>query len=123
MARVASQLIDLRSHHGEHPRVGATDVMPFVPIRGVSMQECVQLARMVDNGSATSSRSLCFSMRKRRHGPSEEPRVDSRGGVKGLAARMETDRLAADFGPKQLHHTAGATVVGARWPLSPSMSI
>ena len=47
MARLASQLIDLRSHHGEHPRVGATDVMPFVPIREVSMQDCVQLARMV----------------------------------------------------------------------------
>ena len=47
MVRVASELIDLRAHHGEHPRVGAADVIPFVPIRGLSMQECVQLARMV----------------------------------------------------------------------------
>ena len=47
MARVASRLIDLRGHHGQHPRIGATDVMPFVPIRGVSMLECVQLARVV----------------------------------------------------------------------------
>jgi len=42
MARLASQLIDLRGHQGEHPRVGATDVMPFVPIRDISMQDCVQ---------------------------------------------------------------------------------
>ncbi|MCK6501702.1 MAG: glutamate formiminotransferase, partial [Nitrospira sp.] len=47
MARTAAQLIDLRRHEGEHPRVGALDVLPFVPISGVSMQDCVQLARMV----------------------------------------------------------------------------
>ena len=55
MARLASQLIDLRSHQGEHPRVGATDVMPFVPIRDISMQDCVQLARMVVNNMPSAA--------------------------------------------------------------------
>jgi glutamate formiminotransferase len=119
MARVASQLIDLRSHQGEHPRVGATDVMPFVPIRGVSMQDCVQLARMVGQRIGNELKIPVFLYEQAASRP-ERTNLEwiRRGGLKGLAARMETDPAwAPDFGPKHLHLTAGATVIGARWPL------
>lgn len=119
MARVASQLIDLRSHHGEHPRVGATDVMPFVPIRGVSMQDCVQLARMVGQRIGNELKIPVFLYEEAASRP-ERKNLEwiRQGGLKGLAAKMETDPAwLPDFGPKHLHQTAGATVVGARWPL------
>lgn len=119
MARLASQLIDLRSHHGEHPRVGALDVMPFVPVRGVGMQDCVQLARMVGQRIGNELKIPVFLYEEAATRP-ERKQLEwiRKGGVKGLADRMAADPLwAPDFGPKHLHQTAGATVVGARWPL------
>ena len=119
MARVASQLIDLRSHHGEHPRVGATDVMPFVPIRGVSMQDCVQLARMVGQRIGNELKIPVFLYEQAASRP-ERKQLEwiRKGGLNGLADRMGSDPAwAPDFGPKHLHQTAGATVVGARGPL------
>lgn len=119
MTRIASQLIDLRSHHGQHPRVGATDVIPFVPIRGVGMQDCVQLARMVGQRIGNELKIPVFLYEQAASRP-ERTNLEwiRKGGVKGLAARMETDQAwVPDFGPKHLHQTAGATVVGARWPL------
>ena len=100
MARVASELIDLRSHHGEHPRVGATDVMPFVPIRGISMQDCVQLARMVGQRIGNELKIPVFLYEQASSRP-ERKNLEwiRKGGVKGLAARMETDPAwAPDFG-------------------------
>ena len=119
MARLASQLIDLRTHQGEHPRVGATDVMPFVPIREVSMQDCVQLARMVGQRIGNELKIPVFLYEQAAARP-ERIQLEwiRKGGLKGLADRMAADATwAPDFGPKHLHHTAGATVVGARWPL------
>lgn len=119
MARLASQLIDLRSHHGEHPRVGATDVMPFVPIREVSMQDCVQLARMVGQRIGNELKIPVFLYEQAAARP-ERVQLEwiRNGGLKGLADRMAADPAwVPDFGPKQLHPTAGATIVGARWPL------
>ncbi|MBS0169790.1 MAG: glutamate formimidoyltransferase [Nitrospira sp.] len=119
MARLASQLIDLRSHHGEHPRVGVTDVMPFVPIRDITMQECVQLARMVAQRIGNELKIPVFLYEQAASRP-ERRQLEwiRKGGTTGLADRMAADPAwAPDFGPKQLHQTAGATVVGARWPL------
>ena len=119
MARVASQLIDLRNHHGEHPRVGATDVMPFVPVRDVSMQDCVQLARMVGQRIGNELKIPVFLYEEAASRPERKNLERIRtGGLKGLGSRMETEPAwVPDFGPKHLHQTAGATVVGARWPL------
>ena len=119
MARVASQLIDLRSHHGQHPRIGATDVMPFVPIRGVSMLDCVQLARMVGQRIGNELKIPVFLYEEAASRP-ERKNLEwiRKGGLKGLSDRMDVDPLwEPDFGPKRLHPMAGATVVGARWPL------
>ncbi len=119
MARAATRLIDLRSHHGEHPRVGATDVIPFVPVRGVSMQDCVQLARMVGQRIGNELKIPVFLYEAAASRP-EHTNLEwiRKGGLKGLTARMETDPAwAPDFGPKLAHQTAGVTAVGARWPL------
>ena len=119
MARVASRLIDLRGHHGQHPRIGATDVMPFVPIRGVSMLECVQLARMVGQRIGNELKIPVFLYEEAASRP-ERKNLEwiRKGGLKGISDRMDVDPLwEPDFGPKHLHPTAGATVVGARWPL------
>jgi glutamate formiminotransferase/glutamate formiminotransferase/formiminotetrahydrofolate cyclodeaminase len=119
MARAASQSIDLRSHHGQHPRIGATDVMPFVPLRGVSMLDCVQLARMVGQRIGNELKIPVFLYEEAASRP-ERKNLEwiRKGDLKGLAARMDVDPLwQPDFGPKRLHPTAGATVVGARWPL------
>jgi glutamate formiminotransferase/glutamate formiminotransferase/formiminotetrahydrofolate cyclodeaminase len=119
MARAASQLIDLRSHHGQHPRIGATDVMPFVPVRGVSMLDCVQLAKMVGQRIGNELKIPVFLYEEAASRP-ERKNLEwiRRGGLKGLSDRMDVDPLwKPDFGPKHLHPTAGATVVGARWPL------
>jgi glutamate formiminotransferase/glutamate formiminotransferase/formiminotetrahydrofolate cyclodeaminase len=118
-ARVATELIDLRSHEGVHPRVGATDVIPFVPIQGVTMEECVQLAKLVGQRLGNELHIPVFLYEEAATRP-DRRRLEAirRGELKGLAARMESEPgWAPDFGPRRLHETAGATAVGARPPL------
>jgi glutamate formiminotransferase/glutamate formiminotransferase/formiminotetrahydrofolate cyclodeaminase len=118
-ARVATDLIDLRSHEGVHPRVGATDVVPFVPIQGVTMEECVQLARLVGQRLGNELNIPVFLYEEAATKPLRR-RLEAirRGGPAGLAARMESEAdWTPDFGPRRLHERAGATAVGARLPL------
>ena len=117
--RVATNLIDLRKHTGVHPRVGATDVVPFVPVRGVTMQDCIGLAKRLGKWVGTELEIPVFlyehAATHREHAPLESIR---RGGLKGLAVRMASDPIwRPDFGPQHLHETAGAMVIGARLPL------
>jgi glutamate formiminotransferase/glutamate formiminotransferase/formiminotetrahydrofolate cyclodeaminase len=117
--RVATDLIDLRRHSGVHPRVGATDVVPFVPIKGLSMRDCVQAAKRLGHRVGTELEIPVFLYERaashRDHASLESVR---RGGLDGLAFRMATDPdWSPDFGPSQLHETAGAIVIGARPPL------
>ena len=118
-AREALQRIDLTTHRGEHPRVGATDVIPFVPIRKVSIQDCVQIAREVGRRLADELRIPVFLYEHAASVPFRRRIEDiRREGLEGLAERMRMDpRWAPDFGDAKLHRTAGATVVGARRPL------
>jgi len=117
--RVATDLIDLRQHQGGHPRIGAADVIPFVPIRGVTMEDCAGLARRVGARIGQELHVPVFLYeRAASHAERTNLEVIRRGGLEGLASRMEADAAwAPDFGPSQLHPTAGATVVGARPPL------
>lgn len=118
-ALVAAGLIDLRTHEGEHPRIGATDVLPFVPIQGLTMEECIQLARLVGQRIGNELKIPVFLYEEAAIKP-DRRRLEAirRGGLQGLAARMDSGAAwAPDFGPKHLHETAGATVVGARHPL------
>ncbi len=116
---VATERIDLRRHEGVHPRVGATDVVPFVPIRGVTMRDCVRLAKQL---GAQVGRELGIPVFlyelaavQTHRAPLE---VIRHGGLAGLASRMESDAdWQPDFGPSRLHPRAGAIVIGARPPL------
>ena len=118
-ARLAADLIDLRGHEGAHPRVGATDVIPFVPLGDVSMDSCVDLARVVGERIGRELHIPIFLYERAAPTP-ERINLEAirRGGLDGLRSRMDTDATwAPDYGPACLHPTAGATVVGARPPL------
>ncbi|HEV8539712.1 MAG TPA: glutamate formimidoyltransferase [Nitrospiraceae bacterium] len=116
--RLAATLIDLRRHQGGHPRVGATDVVPFVPIRGVTMEDCVAMAISLGERIAREL-DIPVYLYERAAPRQERSQLESirRGGLEGLAARMEDPAWIPDFGPRRLHPTAGATIVGARPPL------
>jgi len=115
-AKTAAARIDLRQHRGEHPRVGATDVVPFVPLRGVTMGECVELAKAVGRRIGGELQIPVFLYEQAASSPARANLADiRRGGLPGLAARMAGDPAwTPDFGPPRLHPTAGATAVGAR---------
>ena len=115
-ARKAVELIDMNRHHGEHPRVGALDVLPFVPVAGVSMEQCVELARAVGKRIADELGVPVYLYEAAATRPERKdlPNV-RRGEYEGLKADIETDPgRKPDFGPARMHPTAGATVVGAR---------
>jgi len=115
-ARKAVALIDMNSHHGEHPRMGALDVLPFVPVAGVTLDACVQIARTVGKRLAEELGIPVFLYEAAATRPDRKdlPTV-RRGEYEGLKAEIETnpDRKP-DFGPAKMHPTAGATAVGAR---------
>jgi glutamate formiminotransferase / 5-formyltetrahydrofolate cyclo-ligase len=115
---VATSRIDLRSHQGEHPRVGAVDVVPFIPIEGASMKDCVALARDVGQAVAERFRVPVFLYEEAATAPHRRNLEDvRRGQFEGLAERMRDPLWRPDFGPAEPHPSAGAVVVGARMPL------
>jgi glutamate formiminotransferase len=114
----AVRSIDLRTHLGEHPRVGAVDVVPFVPIEGATMEHCVALARQV--GAAVSDRfgvPVYLYEEAASHVGRRQLEDIRRGGFEGLGAKMGEPGWAPDFGPPLPHPSAGAAVIGARPPL------
>jgi glutamate formiminotransferase / 5-formyltetrahydrofolate cyclo-ligase len=110
--------IDLRSHTGEHPRLGAVDVVPFVPIQGVSMERCVALAQEVGQAVAERFGVPVYLYEEASTNPARKNLEDiRRGEFEGLAAKMASPGWAPDYGPSAPHPTAGASVIGARMPL------
>src|SRR3954454_8659954 len=110
--------IDLRTHRGEHPRMGAVDVVPFVPIEGVTMAECIELAKKVGAEVARRFAIPVFLYEEASTNPARKNLEDiRRGEFEGLAAKMAAPEWAPDFGPAAPHVTAGATVIGARMAL------
>ncbi|OLC48444.1 MAG: glutamate formimidoyltransferase [Acidobacteria bacterium 13_1_40CM_2_64_6] len=110
--------IDLRTHHGEHPRMGAVDVVPFVPIEGVTMAECVALAKKVGAAVADRFKIPVYLYEDASTNPARKNLEDiRRGEFEGLAAKMATQGWAPDFGPSAPHPSAGAAVIGARMAL------
>ncbi len=117
--KLASELIDLTKHQGEHPRIGATDVVPFVPISGVTQEECIELAKRLGKKIADELQIPVYLYELAATRPDRVDLANIRKGeFEGLrdAIRTDPDR-APDFGRPQLHSTAGATVVGVRTPL------
>jgi glutamate formiminotransferase/formiminotetrahydrofolate cyclodeaminase len=109
--RVATQRIDLTKHSGEHPRMGATDVVPFVPVSGVTMEDCVALARRLGEAAAKDLDIPVFLYARAAARPDRVLLPDVR---KGEFEGMRGRELDPDFGPKRVHPTAGATAIGAR---------
>jgi len=110
--------IDLRTHKGEHPRLGAVDVVPFVPIDGVTMAECVELAKEVGAAVAERFHVPVYLYEEASTNPLRKNLEDiRRGEFEGLAAKMASEGWAPDYGPATPHPTAGAVVIGARMAL------
>jgi glutamate formiminotransferase / formiminotetrahydrofolate cyclodeaminase len=114
--RVATERIDLSRHAGEHPRMGATDVVPFVPVRDVTMDDCIALARRLAERAATELQIPIYFYAKAATRPERERLPDIRKGeFEGLRERIGKDPAAdPDVGPRRIHPTAGATAIGAR---------
>jgi len=106
--------VDMNTHKGEHPRLGAVDVVPFVPLAGMTMDECVDLAHRFGREVATRHQVPVYFYAKAAMRPERVRLPDIRKPeYEGLAALLDTTHIP-DAGPKQLHPTAGAIVVGAR---------
>jgi glutamate formiminotransferase len=110
--------VDLRTHEGEHPRLGAVDVVPFVPIEGATMDDCVRLAKDVASSVAARFSVPVYLYEEASANPSRKNLEDiRRGEFEGLAAKMATKGWSPDYGPSTPHESAGASVIGARMPL------
>jgi len=118
-ARAASELIDLGKHEGQHPRMGAIDVLPFIPLSGVSMEECVEIADRVGQKIAKALKIPVFLYENAAKRPERKNLENVRKGqFEGLReAILKDDSRFPDYGPRMVHPTAGAVAVGARMPL------
>jgi glutamate formiminotransferase len=118
LCKTASEKIDMTKHSGEHPRMGATDVIPFVPVKGSTAAECVEISKKVaeriwkelkipsflyEDSCTTENRRNLASVRK--------------GQFEGMPKKLLEEEWAPDFGERKIHPTAGITAIGARMPL------
>jgi glutamate formiminotransferase/formiminotetrahydrofolate cyclodeaminase len=112
----ARDLIDLTAHQGEHPRVGATDVVPFVPLEGATMDDCIALARRLGQRVGDELEIPVYLYERAATRPDRENLADvRRGEFEGLRDEIGTNPAREpDFGPTRIHPTAGAVVIGAR---------
>jgi len=114
----AVELIDLREHRGEHPRMGAVDVIPFVPIRGVTMEECVELSKEVGRKIWECFEIPVYLYEESASRPERRDLAQIRKGeFEGFPAKIQEPEWAPDFGERRVHPTAGVVAVGARMPL------
>jgi glutamate formiminotransferase/formiminotetrahydrofolate cyclodeaminase len=113
--RRASEVIDMRQHQGAHPRFGATDVCPFVPVSGVTMEDCVEIARQVGR---RIGEELGIPIYLYEHAATRPERINlakvRAGEYEGLTEKLKDPEWKPDFGPSAFSATAGATAVGAR---------
>jgi glutamate formiminotransferase len=110
--------IDLRTHRGAHPRLGAVDVIPFVPVRGATTAECVALAKTLGRTLAERFALPVYLYEDAASSPDRQNLATIRKGeFEGLAKKMEDAAWKPDFGPAAPHASGGAVVVGARAPL------
>ena len=113
--RTAAQVLDMASHHGAHPRMGATDVCPFVPVEGIDLDGCAELARQLGE---RVGRELEIPVYLYEHAASRPERRNlamvRKGEYEGLAEKLQDPQWAPDFGPARFHAKAGALITGAR---------
>jgi glutamate formiminotransferase len=115
LAQKAQELIDLTKHEGGHPRMGAVDVIPFVPIAGVTMDDCVELAKQLGKRMWNELKIPVYLYEAAASKPSRQNlAIVRKGEFEGMAEKMKDDKWAPDFGEPAPHPTAGVTAVGAR---------
>lgn len=116
--RKAAELIDMRNHHGAHPRMGATDVCPLIPVSGITLEECAELARKLAKRASEELGIPCYCYEAAAFTPERKNlAVCRQGEYEGLAERLGQEGKGADFGDRPFDEAAartGATAVGAR---------
>ena len=115
---VATDAIDLRTHRGEHPRIGAVDVVPFIPLQDASTDDCVTVAKMLGKTVAERFEIPVYLYGSAASRTERRALEDiRRGQLAGLASRMSEEPWRPDFGPNIPHPTAGVSAIGVRGPL------
>lgn len=117
-AKKAIELIDMSTHKGQHPRIGAVDVVPFVPAQNVTIEECIELS--IKFAEAMSKAGLPVYLYEESARKIERKNIDNirKGEYEGLKEKIKTDPdRKPDYGPSEFHPSAGALITGARYPL------
>ncbi|MGO3732356.1 MAG: glutamate formimidoyltransferase [Vagococcus sp.] len=118
LVKYASENIDMTKHHGEHPRMGATDVVPFIPIKDSSVEECIDISKKVAKRINDELNIPIFLYEDSASTPSRKNLAKVRKGqFEGMPEKLLEEEWAPDFGERHIHPTAGITAVGARMPL------
>ncbi|HWS29963.1 MAG TPA: glutamate formimidoyltransferase [Clostridia bacterium] len=118
IAKKAAELIDLTKHTGEHPRMGAVDVIPFIPIKEMSVEECVKLSKAVGKRVYEEAGIPVFLYEASASAPHRENLAAIRKGqFEGMAEKVKDPQWTPDFGGAHIHPTAGVVAVGTRMPL------
>ena len=113
--KIASEVIDMSKHSGTHPRMGATDVCPFIPINGVSEEECVELSKQVGKRVGEELNIPIYLYERSAQNPKRKKLPDIRKGeYEGLTDKLADPEWKPDYGPTKLHVKGGATVIGCR---------
>ncbi|HEP6874675.1 TPA: glutamate formimidoyltransferase [Streptococcus pyogenes] len=118
LVKYASENIDMTKHHGEHPRMGATDICPFVPIKDITTQECVEISKQVAERINRELGIPIFLYEDSATRPERQNLAKVRKGqFEGMPEKLLEEDWAPDYGDRKIHPTAGVTAVGARMPL------
>jgi len=117
LAMKAIELIDMRTHRGGHPRLGSVDVVPFVPIQGMEMQEAVQLARAFGKELGSKGISIFFYEEAAASPERRDLPLIRKGEYEALEKKLKDPKWKPDEGPENFNPKSGATIVGARFPL------
>ena len=118
LTKKATETIDMTRHTGQHPRMGATDVIPFVPAMDVTVEECVELSRQLGRRIWEELGVPVFLYEDSASSPDRANLADvRRGQFEGMAEKLLKPEWAPDFGERKIHPTAGVVAVGARMPL------
>lgn len=118
LTKKAAELIDMNKHHGEHKRMGATDVIPFVPQMDVTVEECVEMSKRLGQRIWDELQIPIFLYEDSATSPDRKNLAKVRKGeFEGMPEKLQEPEWAPDFGERKIHPTAGVTAIGARMPL------
>jgi glutamate formiminotransferase len=118
LIKKASELIDMSKHSGAHPRMGATDVVPFIPIKDITTEECVQIAKKLGEKVGNELKIPVYLYEDAATAPERQNLANVRKGqYEGFFEKIKKPEWKPDFGPCEMNEKSGATVIGARFPL------